>query len=71
LGLNRLFPSQEVQIPPPSSPSLLAAQSRTKPWEDILINGQMNTMAYHPVAVNGKNFLTLYIIAKYNTITAL
>jgi signal transduction histidine kinase len=37
--------------------------------EDILINGQMNTMAYHPVAVNGKNFLTLYIIAKHNLAT--
>ncbi|MGA9150879.1 MAG: sensor histidine kinase, partial [Candidatus Nitrosopolaris sp.] len=37
--------------------------------EDILINAQMNTMAYHPVAVNGKNFLTLYIIAKHNLAT--
>jgi signal transduction histidine kinase len=37
--------------------------------EDILINGQMNTVAYHPVALNGKNFLTLYIIAKHNLTT--
>ena len=37
--------------------------------EDILINGQMNTMVYHQVAVNGKNFLTLYIIAKHNLAT--
>jgi signal transduction histidine kinase len=37
--------------------------------EDIRINGQMNTMAYHPVAVNGKNFLTLYVIAKHNLAT--
>ncbi|MGA8084564.1 MAG: molybdopterin-dependent oxidoreductase, partial [Candidatus Nitrosopolaris sp.] len=31
LGLNRLFPTQEVQIPTPSSPSLLPPQSRSKP----------------------------------------
>jgi hypothetical protein len=31
LGLNRLFPTQEVQISPPSSPSLLPPQSRSKP----------------------------------------
>jgi DMSO/TMAO reductase YedYZ molybdopterin-dependent catalytic subunit len=31
LGLNRLFPTHEVQIPPPSSPSLLPLQSRSKP----------------------------------------
>ena len=37
--------------------------------EDILINGQMNTIAYHPVAVNGKNFLTLYVIAKHSLAT--
>jgi signal transduction histidine kinase len=37
--------------------------------QDILINGQMNTIAYHPVALNGKNFLTLYIIAKHNLTT--
>jgi signal transduction histidine kinase len=37
--------------------------------EDILINGQMNTITYHPVALNGKNFLTLYIIAKHKLTT--
>ena len=37
--------------------------------EDILINGQMNTIAYHLVGVNGKNFLTLYIIAKQSLAT--
>jgi signal transduction histidine kinase len=37
--------------------------------EDILINGQMDTAAYNPVALNGKNFLTLYIIAKHNLTT--
>ncbi|MGC2572708.1 MAG: sensor histidine kinase [Candidatus Nitrosopolaris sp.] len=37
--------------------------------EDILINGQMNTITYHPVALNGKDFLTLYIIAKHNLTT--
>ena len=31
LGLNRLFPTQEVQIPPPTSTSLLPPQSRSKP----------------------------------------
>jgi signal transduction histidine kinase len=28
---------------------------------DFLINGKLNTIAYGPVAVNGKNFLSLYI----------
>ncbi|MFZ0511948.1 MAG: hypothetical protein WAM14_10105, partial [Candidatus Nitrosopolaris sp.] len=28
---------------------------------DILINGKMNTIAYQPVVINEKNFLTLYI----------
>ncbi|HYV52306.1 MAG TPA: sensor histidine kinase [Candidatus Eisenbacteria bacterium] len=37
--------------------------------EDILINGQMKTISYHPVALNGKDFLTLYIIAKHNLTT--
>src|SRR5215469_9494017 len=32
--------------------------------EDILINGQMKTISYHPVALNGKDFLTLYIIIR-------
>ncbi|MFZ0895647.1 MAG: sensor histidine kinase [Candidatus Nitrosopolaris sp.] len=32
---------------------------------DILVNGKMNTIAYQPVAVNGKNFLTLYISAQH------
>src|SRR5207245_1513362 len=31
LGLNRLFLKQEVQIPLPSSPSLLPPQSKSKP----------------------------------------
>jgi signal transduction histidine kinase len=37
--------------------------------ENILINGRMNTIAYHPVVLNGKNFLTLYIIAKHTLAT--
>src|SRR5215467_4720255 len=37
--------------------------------EGILINGQMKTISYHPVALNGKDFLTLYIIAKHNLTT--
>jgi signal transduction histidine kinase len=36
---------------------------------DILINGKMNTIAYQPVAVTGKNFLTLYISAQHNLAT--
>ena len=36
---------------------------------DILINGKMNTIAYQPVVINGKNFLTLYIIAKHSLAT--
>src|SRR5215831_13597186 len=33
---------------------------------DILINGKINTIAYQPVLVNGKNFLTLYVSAQHN-----
>ncbi len=33
---------------------------------DILTNGKMNTIAYQPVLVSGKNFLTLYISAQHN-----
>ena len=36
---------------------------------DILINGKMNTIAYQPVVINGKNFLTLCIIAKHSLAT--
>jgi signal transduction histidine kinase len=36
---------------------------------DIFINGKMNTIAYQPVAVNGKNFLTLYISAQHSLAT--
>ena len=32
---------------------------------DIFINGKVNTIAYQPVVVNGKNFLTLYITAQH------
>ncbi len=32
---------------------------------DISINGKVNTIAYQPVVVNGKNFLTLYITAQH------
>ena len=34
--------------------------------KDIPINGKMNTIAYQPVAVNGKDFLILYISAQHN-----
>src|SRR5215831_198876 len=33
---------------------------------DILINGKMNTIAYQPVEVNGKEFLILYVSAQHN-----
>jgi signal transduction histidine kinase len=33
---------------------------------DILINGKINTIAYQPVLVNGKNFFTLYVSAQHN-----
>src|SRR5690348_4196491 len=33
---------------------------------DILINGKMNTIAYQPIAVDGKTFLVLYIRAQHN-----
>jgi hypothetical protein len=32
---------------------------------DILINGKMNTIAYQPVVIAHKNFLTLYISAPH------
>ena len=32
---------------------------------DILVQGEMNTIAYEPVILNGKYFLTLYIIAPH------
>ena len=34
--------------------------------KDIPINGKVNTIAYQPVAVNGKDFLILYISAQHN-----
>jgi signal transduction histidine kinase len=34
--------------------------------KDIPINGKMNTIAYQPVVVNGKNFLVLYVSAQHN-----
>jgi signal transduction histidine kinase len=33
---------------------------------DILINGKMSTIAYQPVVVNGKYFVSLYISAQHN-----
>ena len=37
--------------------------------KDILINGIMNTIAYHPVVVKGKNFLVLYVSVQHNLAT--
>jgi signal transduction histidine kinase len=34
--------------------------------EDIISQGKMNTIAYEPVMLNGKYFLTSYIIAPHN-----
>jgi signal transduction histidine kinase len=36
---------------------------------DIPINGKMNTIAYQPVSLNGRNFLTLYISAQQKLAT--
>ena len=33
---------------------------------DILVNGKMNTIAYQPVVLDKKNFLTLYISAQHS-----
>jgi signal transduction histidine kinase len=33
---------------------------------DILVNGKMSTIAYQPVVVNGKYFVSLYISAEHN-----
>jgi signal transduction histidine kinase len=35
-------------------------------FSDIPINGKMNTIAYQPVEVNGKEFLILYVSAQHN-----
>ena len=56
---------------PPESKSLLndlirnSLQGNTGSG-DIPINGKMNTIAYQPVVVNGKNFLILYVSAQQN-----
>jgi hypothetical protein len=34
--------------------------------KDILINSKMNTIAYQPVTVSGKDFLRLYVSAQHN-----
>ena len=36
---------------------------------DILVNDKMNTIAYQPVVIGGKNFLTLYISAQHKLAT--
>jgi signal transduction histidine kinase len=36
---------------------------------DVLINGKMNTIAYQPVVLDKKNFLTLYISAQHSLAT--
>ncbi len=35
-------------------------------FSDVPINGKMNTIAYQPVVVNGKEFLILYVGAQHN-----
>ena len=37
--------------------------------KDILINGIMNTVAYRPVVVSGKNFLILYVSVQHHLAT--
>src|SRR5215470_10764158 len=36
---------------------------------DILVNDKLNTIAYQPVVIGGKNFLTLYISAQHKLAT--
>jgi len=58
-------------FPPPESKNLLndlikkSLQGNTGAG-DILINGKMNTIAYQPVVLGKKNFLTLYISAQHS-----
>ena len=58
-------------FPPPESKNLLndlikkSLQGSTGAG-DILINGKMNTIAYQPVVLDKKNFLTLYISAQHS-----
>ena len=58
-------------FPPPESKNLLndlikkSLQGNTGAG-DILINGKMNTIAYQPVVLDKKNFLTLYISAQHS-----
>ena len=57
-------------LQPPESKNLLndlikkSLQGNTDSG-DILINGKMNTIAYQPVVIADKNFLTLYISAQH------
>ena len=37
--------------------------------KDILVNDKLNTIAYQPVVVNGKNFLVLHVSVKHNVAT--
>ena len=61
----------QLSLHPPDSKNLLndliksSLQGYTGSG-DVLVNGKMNTIAYQPVLVNGKNFLTLYISAQHN-----
>jgi signal transduction histidine kinase len=65
--LSSLHPPESITTP---LNNLLSRSLQGKAGsEDILINGRMNTIAYHPVALNGENFLTLYIIAKHTLAT--
>ena len=72
LGIN--FSLYFHLLQPPESKNLLndlikkSLQGNTGSG-DILINGKMNTIAYQPVVIADKNFLTLYIIAKHTLAT--
>jgi signal transduction histidine kinase len=64
------FQSVLSSLLPPESKNLLndlikkSLQGNTGSG-DILINDKMNTIAYEPVVIGGKNFLTLYIRAQH------
>ena len=66
-------------LQPPESKDLLNDQIKKSlqgntGLGDVLINGKMNIIAYQPVVIGDKNFLTLYICAQHtltNDVSAL
>ena len=73
------FQSVLSSLLPPESKNLLNDQIKKSLQgntgsADVLIKDKMNTIAYQPVVIGGKNFLTLYILAQHtltNDVSAL